>query len=33
VIKTRGRLTFTDGTIIEGTLEKPCTPVPLIPHR
>jgi hypothetical protein len=32
VIKTRGRLTFTDGTIIEGTLEKPCTPVPLIPH-
>jgi hypothetical protein len=33
VLKTRGRLTFTDGTVIEGTLEKPCTPVPLFPKH
>jgi hypothetical protein len=31
VLKVHGHLLFTDGTIIDGVLEKPCTPVPLIP--
>jgi hypothetical protein len=31
VIRTHGHFLFADGTIIDGSLEKPCTPVPLIP--
>jgi hypothetical protein len=31
VIKVHGHLLFADGTIIDGVLEKPCTPIPLIP--
>ena len=31
VIRTRGHFLFADGTIMEGTLEKPCTPIPLVP--
>jgi hypothetical protein len=29
VIRTHGHFLFSDGTIMDGTLEKPCTPVPL----
>jgi hypothetical protein len=29
VIRTHGHLLFADGTIMDGVLEKPCTPVPL----
>jgi hypothetical protein len=29
VIRTHGHLVFADGTIMDGTLEKPCTPMPL----
>lgn len=28
VIRTHGHFLFTDGTIMDGTLEKPCTPTP-----
>jgi hypothetical protein len=31
VIRTHGHFLFADGTIMDGTLEKPCTPVPLVP--
>ena len=31
VIRTHGHFLFVDGTIMDGTLEKPCTPVPLLP--
>jgi hypothetical protein len=33
VIRTHGHFLFTDGTIMDGTLEKPCTPVPLVPSH
>jgi hypothetical protein len=29
VLRTHGHFLFADGTIMDGTLEKPCTPVPL----
>jgi hypothetical protein len=31
VLKVHGHLLFSDGTIIDGVLEKPCRPIPLIP--
>ena len=31
MIRTHGHFLFADGTIMDGTLEKPCTPVPLVP--
>jgi hypothetical protein len=31
VLRVHGHFLFTDGTIIDGALEKPCTPVPLLP--
>lgn len=31
IIRTHGHFLFEDGTIMDGTLEKPCTPVPLLP--
>jgi hypothetical protein len=31
IIRTLGHFLFADGTIMDGTLEKPCTPVPLVP--
>jgi hypothetical protein len=31
IIRVHGHFLFTDGTIMDGTLEKPCTPVPLVP--
>jgi hypothetical protein len=33
VIRTHGHFLFADGTIMDGTLEKPCTPIPLVPAR
>ncbi len=33
VIRTHGHFLFADGTIMDGTLEKPCTPVPLVPRH
>jgi hypothetical protein len=30
VIRTHGHFLFADGTIMDGTLETPCTPVPLV---
>ena len=32
-IRTHGHFLFADGTIMDGTLEKPCTPVPPVPCR
>jgi hypothetical protein len=31
IIRTHGHFLFADGTIMDGTLEKPCTPIPLLP--
>ena len=31
ILRTHGHFLFVDGTIIDGSLEKPCTPVPLVP--
>src|SRR5215213_6285715 len=31
VIRVHGRFDFAEGMIMDGTLEKPCTPVPLVP--
>ena len=31
VIRVHGHFLFADGMIMDGTLEKPCTPVPLVP--
>lgn len=31
VIRTHGHFLFADGTVMDGTLEKPCTPHPLVP--
>ena len=31
IIRTHGHFLFEDGTIMDGTLEKPCTPIPLLP--
>ena len=28
VMRTHGRFTFVDGTVIDGAIEKPCTPTP-----
>lgn len=33
VIRTHGHFLFADGTIMDGTLETPCTPVPLVPKH
>jgi hypothetical protein len=31
IIRTHGHFLFADDTIMDGTLEKPCTPIPLVP--
>jgi hypothetical protein len=31
IIRTHGHFLFADGIVMDGTLEKPCTPVPLVP--
>ena len=31
IIRTHGHFLFADGIIMDGTLEKPCTPIPLVP--